>query len=74
MVLLPVPADRDKEGQPESRRRCDCDFGVLIMSQSSEWDSYATDGGQTFYYNRTTGETVWQLPAGVSPANFYNAR
>lgn len=44
------------------------------MSQSSEWDSYATDGGQTFYYNRTTGETVWQLPAGVSPANFYNAR
>lgn len=29
----------------------------------SAWQAVKTDAGETYYYNATTGETSWTLPA-----------
>eukprot|EP00752_Nemacystus_decipiens_P004654 g4245.t1 len=36
------------------------------MDSSEDWDTHTTEQGLTYYYNRRTGETTWERPAGAA--------
>ncbi|RYH29114.1 hypothetical protein EON65_09660 [archaeon] len=50
------------EKQPEESTSKEQSFPTLVLS--SAWEKYYDDDGNPFYFNRETGASEWEIPAG----------